>query len=100
MGRYSMRFYARGARGVGLGDMPSKPRSFTRGGVRGATLPERRQSPCAMKPQAQRVDDENSGAKVKHRTEREHDNERSYSGAFAPPGHTPIDSQCRVYLVV
>jgi len=28
-----------------------------------------------MKPQAQRVDDENSGAKVKHRTEREHDNE-------------------------
>jgi hypothetical protein len=42
-----------------------------------------------MKPQAQRVDDENSGAKVKHRTEREHDNETFYSGAFAPPGSHP-----------
>ena len=53
----------------------SYPELFTRGGDRGATLPERRQYSCAMKPQAQRVDDENSGAKVKHRTEREHDNE-------------------------
>jgi hypothetical protein len=42
-----------------------------------------------MTPQAQRVDDENSGAKVKHCTESEHDNETLDSGAFAPLGSHP-----------
>jgi hypothetical protein len=42
-----------------------------------------------MKPQAQRVDDENNGAKAKHITEREQGNETFYYGAFAPPGSHP-----------